>query len=1186
MGFEFKPNLQSTGPLGTEKSPYAGLGETQSPTGSFGQQPTAASLTDPKGFWDEDDDALTGDVVQAFDETEDSDELKGTPGVAENSDEYQTTYDFLRTADKIAYGAVKGLAGLADFVTVPGWALANTVMPDGTAVQKPFTALLEEFYPEKNYAFEEDPNSYADEVLRITQTAAEFVSPAGPTNLMVKGASKGAYATTQLVEHSLAAASGVGFQATLEAGGSETAAVAAAFVAPMSPELFQAAWKATKSTTRGTMKLALKAPLAGMVAKEVEDTSRYALAVAKADLLENPDKWTKSWYGRTARSVVLKSRDTPRSLEQQREELQSISERIHKVLPLDNTAVVEHVNRMKRMQGMMNEGRSHKIELTIDQIYRPILKQINDTEGFDALLDSIILTNAEAYNKQVRNNQKVFQEILKGDVDKLLAEDAETFTKIFTDHLDNINNEYERVASRALGVDPTASSVVPGATVYEHSYVPQEQLTKATEDLYKIMDSAYTSMLDKLPADLNLDTTPLKRSIVDMYENMGTLSDPASVPPYIRSLMNKMVALGGGEDIAAKHKDLLNRESGLKGKQKELIAERKLAVQNHKKQLESIDPEAPKEDIKALKSQYQAEYEEAIGALEQKRRPVDEELARLEVEKREYRVSEVHESFEGIPEPTFTDLGSVREAINLVNRQSRKAFKNKEWDKYENLSFVKRGLEETMDSLQEADPDVYTLYKEVNARYGDFVSRDFNESKARAITDKKGGRQRVLTSDQAVKQLWTEADAETVKRFMTNFDPERPGISTYLDDSMVTLDGETFKGADKLLEVSQDGVSAMRDIVFTDMAQGLREFDMKVYMDPTHKIKDIEDYARKYLVKHKSKLENIPGFEDHPEALRKVVEDLGHYRLQLKALDEKRNLSILQNLTGPGHTIMDIVRDVRKADELVGILDEMSVDQAVTVSQVRKTLFNAFVQRHTTGDRLNADQIIKLLDTTGEARHNLSKILGEEQVGKLAGMAYVSKALETGEASFITTLSSNKFLGLMESHGISAGRIGSLLSRRAVFAPSTGYIAGAFSAKVIDSLGRRQTSRTLKVLFENPFDLTEMDNFVLREMNKLNAREQRLIDRALERGDLTSTVGFLQKTLAKSLHSHLISIGLQVTEEELQGIAKEFLTEPKESPKEMYTEDDITVMKDDGKLTEDDETYMRGQGQVIEGGNE
>ena len=1151
----------------------------------------------PEDFWADDEDSLLGETEVIH---EDEDALMGTPGVSEATEHFSTFDNYVSNANKIAYGAVKGIVGIADLATAPAWALANVVMPEGTANTMPFSKMLEAAYPAKAYIIE-DADGYADEMMRFAQTTAEFVMPAGPMNIGAKaagkmvGAAKGltddvalgladavgtsvvrnaegavvkgaqasmGYTDSIAREAAYGAASAFAYQGVLEADGGQGLALTASFLAPMSPQVAKAGWSLTSAAPKTAWRVGERTLLVGPVLSELRMGKEIAITNLQTNLKTNPQQWEGNVWGRMAKKAVLSVEETVAPLDTQINNLRQMKDRIDKILPQDNAEVASHVTRMKSMQDLVNKSRGvdDQLELTLDQIYRPALNKMNDTDGLDKLLGVAKLTNADAYNAQIRQNQRVFGLFLDDGFDKLDGEDTEAFMHVFRSHLDDINTQQELITSQALKTDFMGD--VSNNTIYEFPHLPMEQeLVKATENLRTLMGNAYDGMLNKLDGDIELDTTPIKNAITEAYTDMGTLGDPRAVPAYMKSLMQKLVAIGDSNNPAkieedSVHKQLLNRESELGASQTGLKREKNDIVKAHKAKLASIDTTMDVKEARALRKQYQAEYEKNLEPITEARKPIDDELASITVAKREKAI-QAESEFEKIPEPNFTNLDSVRRAVVVVAKDRREAFRAGDMDKYQNLTTLYRGLESTMDSLREIDAPAYEMYSSVNGRYKDFVSRDFNESNARIIIDKKGGHERKLTSDQAVSKVWSNGDAESVQRFMRNFDDTRNGLDDYLKHA----DNEDIKGADAMAENAERGVKAMQDVIFTDMAQGLREFNLRTYNDPAKKVADIEAYVRKYLTKNESKLVHVPGFEQHPDVLRKILKDLGDYSAQMKELDEQKNLGILNNITGPGRTILDIANDPTKAQEMANMLDNMAQQtagqmdistNALSAEQMRKTMFNSLMQKFTSGEKFDGDGMLSLLNQTGESRYNLQLVLGDQQVLKLEAMARLSIALRTGETTMSESLQSDALLKGLDDVGFGLGRMGSILSKRVAFSPSTGYLAGSMMAKVLDKMTQKQTARSLKILMDNPFDLMELDNFVLKSIDELTDKRKAIVDRALRNRSLGALVGWFDKGVARTMHGHLSTLGYKVTESELATIIREHLLE--ELPEETKAE--------------------------------
>jgi hypothetical protein len=1149
--------------------------------------PVVAS--EPNDFWSQDEDALVGPTEVIIEQEEDDDELKGSPGISEANEDYSAFDSFITDANKVAYGAVKGIAGLADLATSPGWSLANVVLPSGQATTMPFSKMLEEAYPAKLYEFEEDPDSYADEMLRFTQTTAEFVTPGGAPNVVSKGVTGIATRAPALIDNVLtegtsfakasgftagetaaAAASGITYQGVLEGGGSEEVALLTSFLTPMAPQVASSGWSVLNAAPKTAWRKAENVHFLGPVLSEARVTKETLITNLQNNLRNNPEQWEGNLVTRLAKKAVLSVEDTVAPIDAQINNLKTMKDRIDNIIPQDNPEVAAHVNRMKKMQDVMNKGRPEgdQLELTLDQVYRPVLDKMNDVDGFDKLLGVAKLTNGDAYNAQIKNNQRIFGEFLNDGFDKLTAEDSEAFMHVFRGHLDDINSQQEILTNAALKTDFVGNT--SSNTIYEFPYIPMEkELVKATENIRNLMGDAYEGMLNKLDGDIELDTTPIKNSITEAYTDMGTLGDPRSVPTYMKALMQKLVAIGEANNPKAMeaedaHKLLLNREADLSAQQTQLKREKNELVKIHKARLESIPEDLDVKEARELRKQYQAEYDTALEPITSARQPLDDELANITVAKRE-RATATEDAFDRIPEPNLTNLDSVRKATRTVAKDRREAFRAGDMDKYQNLTTLYKGLEETMESLKDIDAPAYEMYSSVQGRYKDFVSRDFNESHAKTIIDKKGGHERKLTSDQAVAKVWNNGDAESIQRFMRNFDDTRNGMDDYLSHA----DNEQIKGADAMAESSLRGVKAMQDIVYTDIASGMREFNLRTYQDPVRKVKDIEDYVRKYLVKNESKLIHVPGFDKHPEVMRKVLKDLGDYSAQMKELDDQKNLGILSNITGPGRTITDIANDPTKAEEMANTLDSMvnTPTEGLSAEQIRKTMFNSLAQKFTNGDKFDGSGMLKMLE--GEQRHNLTLVLGDQQVMKLEAMSRLSQALKTGETTLTESLQNDALLKGMDDVGFGLGRMGSVLSRRVSFRPSTGYLAGAMMAKVLDGMTQKQTARSLKVLMDNPFDLMEMDNFVLKTMGELTEKKQKIIDRSLRNRNLKGLVGWFDKAVAKTMMPHLTVLGYKTTESEVANMFKEFfLEEINETDSQRKTNDEETTVPPQKPVTE------------------
>lgn len=1082
----------------------------------------------------------------------------------EEMDFIETAKHYYDNANKLSYGLAKAAAGTLDLITVPGWALAH-VAADGAKF--PFTGFLEEFYPEKQYQFEEDPDSYADEVLRFTQTGLEFVGGGAVLNTGAKVVTKGAYAVSQKAEAAVSAVAALGYQGALEMGASEGVALLTSFLAPMSPELVKASYKVSTAAAKATVSVPLAIldkttdalPLVGLLKQEVKDSSRTALQVQKQKLLADDKLWSDTFLKRQARKIVLETKDTVKTTEQQAEEIANIQRWINAAFP-DTPEVREHVSRMKTLQDNINaelpEG--SKIEFTLEQIYAPVLRNMNADSGLKEVVESIRITQGDAYNAKLLKNREAMVEYVAKKRGEMGPEETQAFKDIFEAENESILKLQETIygLSRNLDmIDPASSNG------YRFSDEPvSKELRPALENIRGLLDQSYEAAMQRLPKDAEVDTTAVADAITDIYDELGVFARPESIPAYLKTLVQGLQtnATGG---VASAYKvqraNVLNSAEELRTQNSLLLQKMNEMSIGHKKAVAALGDD--KKAVKALKLQ----QAEEMNVLRQQHVELMTARKDLSVAKRTQKVNEATTvtGVEGLPQPNLVTVDDITKGLRAINFEIRKAMGSKDRDKLDTLFKLKGALDESLEGLVAVDPDAYALFKAANSHYKQFVSTDFNESFAADITE-IGDHLHKIVSEDAVARIWDNAGNEGMMRFLRNFDGTRDGLGNYLryiDE--IKVDPEGTPAIDLYSKEAERGVTALRDVIYTSLAQKVRVIDADVTLDPVVRMGKVKNAILDFRAKHEAKLVQIPGFETFGENVDAAVADIASYTKALEVLDDRRNMSILRDVVGPGHTIGNIMRDDRVAQDMDDFLNnrltKVAVDgvedtriQEATASQIRKTLSRAFVNEHTRNGNIDYETLDRVLAPGSKERNNLSLVLGESEVLKLDVYRHLGRAMAEGDVTFTEVLVQNQALRNLTALGLPLGRIGSMLQRRAVFTPSGAYVAGAVASKMLDAMGSKQTSRAMQLLMERPFDVLHLDQVLLNEMKNLPQVKRKLLDDVMQGSTrhYRELKSWLPKTLAPAMRAHSAYLGYKFSLEEAEKMVSDSLNEDPRHP--------------------------------------
>jgi hypothetical protein len=1097
-------------------------------------------------------------------------------------DIYEDPAKAAQNANKIAYGGVRGVAGLLDVGSAPIWSIGH-ILAGGKTL--PFSKMLESNYPETLYQFEEDPNSYADELLRFSQVGAEFVAGGVPMTKAATILTKGAYNVPLMADAGIALASAGGYQGAKEAGYGDGVAFVAALVAPSSPQLAKAAVKGTTkvaiNSTKWTIDTISNFSLVGNVIDSMRPSNSVKVQQLKGELLDNPDKWQGTYLKRAARNTILSIPDAQISFEKQIANYEQMGAWVNSHFP-KGPEIDAHRAKMKSAQDLINSHFPDEVEpfkLTVEQIHKPIYSKLGVDSGLDEVMVALMVSNEDAYKANILKNHEYLGKFLADNTTKVSEKDAEGFKLILSDYMSSLKSLEDTIVDAAVHNDTSlilSGKSLSSKQVYEYPHEPMDlKLRPAMDEIEKLYSQSYEGVLSKIDGQIPLDSSSVARSITEIYETLGSLNDPKNIPTYVKSILSKI--LNAGEDtvpvsgMSEARVSELNQTSALTSRKEEATAKLIDLQTTHKQEIADLPRGAGA--IKARETLIAAQALE-LTPLRENVSAINTALSKLEIQKRMTKISESPAST-SIPNPILVNVDDVRRSLLIVKKEQRNAWKAGNMEEYNMLTVLKNGLDESMEGLRDVSPSMYSMLEEANSAWKTHVAKDFSDTMASKVTE-EGAHHKKLNSEQLTDLLFTNASVDDIQDFFTNFDGTRNGLESFL--SHVTLESTSattqavakYEGLGMLSYQAQSdsAMNAYKDVVFTSLARDVKNTFTEVNLSPVDRLSRIEVQVRRFLTKHQAKLSFIPGMADSRENMASIIDDLGEYVGMLNSLDDAKKLAAMRKAVGPGATIRSAARNSKDADELANFLEvELPGLQSqgkslpdvgeASANDLRRAMRNGLLSELSVNGVLNHKSLMKLTSNGTETRSNLVKVLGENEVLKLQMIAQVTEAVKVGKIEFTDSLSSDAMISGLKRIGLPLERLSSMMGRRAVIAPSAAWVAGSVATRFINSIGQAHTSKVLKVLMDNPFSLAEMDKFILEAIKDLTANKAKQASSVTTEGILSHTralIPLIGDTVAFSFKGHLSSIGIQMTEEEIKNLVVTSLNDdpryPEETPEE------------------------------------
>jgi hypothetical protein len=374
----------------------------------------------------------------------------------------------------------------------------------------------------------------------------------------------------------------------------------------------------------------------------------------------------------------------------------------------------------------------------------------------------------------------------------------------------------------------------------------------------------------------------------------------------------------------------------------------------------------------------------------------------------------------------------------------------------------------------------------------------------------------------------------------------------------------------ELVEASAEASQVLKDMAYSSLLQEFRNLDAVKGANPVEVMKKVESIMKTFTEKHKSKMRYIPGMETAHSDITGMMNEMGVYRRLHEEAEQVKNMQLLQRVAGPNKTIMNIINDDKVAQEMSDFLgnvnSKMSESGTVmsakypnqfqmspqnseaVVTKMQDTMMNAFIDEFTIGTVLNHEGMSSILSNIGGSRQNLVNVMGEARVMKLEAMASVSQAMTGEKVKFLDVLQNDNVLKGMEKLGLPLNRVASRLNQRAVFRPSTAYLAASVATSILNNVAKRDTGQALKILMDDPTKLAEFDKHLGKAIQELNAAKKDKINGVLQNpnGSLRDLIGTLADHLGQRSFQYYSYLGFNTPKEVyVEAVKEALLTDPR-----------------------------------------
>lgn len=520
-------------------------------------------------------------------------------------------------------------------------------------------------------------------------------------------------------------------------------------------------------------------------------------------------------------------------------------------------------------------------------------------------------------------------------------------------------------------------------------------------------------------------------------------------------------------------------------------------------------------------------------------------------EVKELDVADVHQ--------TLIDLRKARKKINKTDPLY-----------YQKDIMMSNVIDSMEDSLVRSLPkNAQTKYAETKQAWREQIGDRFNPQEVKKFKAKDIGNQLLHNGEELIQEILTTApDSATRVEKLAKL------LQVSYDDMTKLagrLDLSDMRSINGLFDAQQAMHLKIKDYVS-------RDFMVKLLKHPE---RSVDEVASEYLAQHGRAIESVLQEPlDIPKMAREVQAASAHTEAQIErfiankldlGLTKGGNFNLETYLDG---TLLNNPQEIKKFMKLMDDPERMA-KLGLNKDEVLDTLAGKMVAKHVNHDYNGIPQSSNLFRTLQKNRETAVQLLGEKRVAHMESFDRgFDLATKHGKGPIDKTaadLERGALPGMLQhvprlmSQQLAVAR--NFVSRRYIIALNTTRILGGLKN---DSYKKFVT----KMMTDPEFfqSTVEMASQVKKHDDIIRLR---LVLAA--QGVPTDTKNEQEGTEAAR---NLMDVSIAIEDSLWKG---KTLEEVKSEDPYWYTEDDLTVMKDDGKLTDDDITYMRGQ---VIGGNE
>ena len=180
----------------------------------------------------------------------------------------------------------------------------------------------------------------------------------------------------------------------------------------------------------------------------------------------------------------------------------------------------------------------------------------------------------------------------------------------------------------------------------------------------------------------------------------------------------------------------------------------------------------------------------------------------------------------------------------------REAYQAGDVGAYNNLKQLKAGIDGSMMGLKDIDEGAYKRYVTASDAYHTFISKDFVDSPAGKLLENKDHHPR-LTSQEATRLLWDNADDDTLKAFFVNFDNSREGLNDFLRILDEGKPVDASKAMDEFTAMSSKASKVLKDMAYSSLMNEFKAIDSIKGAAPVEVMRKVENILQTFVDKNK-----------------------------------------------------------------------------------------------------------------------------------------------------------------------------------------------------------------------------------------------------------------------------------------------------------------------------------------------